>query len=583
MRFRTIGAAIAAATTLVAAAGGVALADDIANQLDTSIDATAEIMSLNVGGAPKSTTMVVSPTNDDDGKNGCNLTGQTVLQVSVVSDAPTVATVSPSSLTFASCGDVKTVTVTPLTAGDATISLQETFNDSQGTFNLAPATFFARVTGSSNSAPSVDVTGVSPGASYAKGAVPAATCVVADAEDGPSSFPATLSAVTGPYASDGIGSQTASCSYTDAGGLTASGSATYSIEDVSAPVITYTLNPTAPDGLAGWYRSDVTLTWNVSEDESPGSLVKTGCVDQTIASDQVATTYACSATSAGGSTGPVVTDGIKRDATAPTVTYGSASGTAGANGWYVSPVTATFDVSDATSGVDASQLTASSVGEGSAVVVDSPTVTDHAGNTTPTGAASGTFKIDLTDPTATFDSTFDTAYYYGQVPAQPTCTVADAVSGPDTCVVTGYSTAVGPHTLVATGADKAGRTSTATMPYEVKAWTLKGFYQPVDMGTIVNTVKAGSTVPLKFEVFAGNTELTSTSTVKSFSVKGVACNSGTADDVELVTTGGTSLRYDATAGQFIQNWQTPKTAGACYQVTMTTQDGSSLSALFKLK
>ncbi len=119
--------------------------------------------------------------------------------------------------------------------------------------------------------------------------------------------------------------------------------------------------------------------------------------------------------------------------------------------------------------------------------------------------------------------------------------------------------------------------------FTITAWTLNGFYQPVDMGSVVNTVKAGSTVPLKFEVFAGSTKLTSTSTVKSFAVKGITCNGGTADDVELVTTGGTSLRYDTTAGQFVQNWQTPKTAGSCYQVTMTTQDGSSLSANFKLK
>jgi hypothetical protein len=37
------------------------------------------------------------------------------------------------------------------------------------------------------------------------------------------------------------------------------------------------------------------------------------------------------------------------------------------------------------------------------------------------------------------------------------------------------------------------------------------------------------------------------------------------------------------AGQFIQNWQTPKKAGACYTVTTTTMDGSKLSAWFILK
>jgi hypothetical protein len=119
---------------------------------------------------------------------------------------------------------------------------------------------------------------------------------------------------------------------------------------------------------------------------------------------------------------------------------------------------------------------------------------------------------------------------------------------------------------------------------KIIAWTLKGFYQPVDMNGVYNVVKGGSTVPLKFEVFAGPAELTAITVVKSFVVTKVACEgNATFDDIELTTTGGTSLRYDTTAGQFIQNWQTPKTAGVCYRVTMTTQDNSSLIAFFKLK
>jgi hypothetical protein len=73
---------------------------------------------------------------------------------------------------------------------------------------------------------------------------------VTDAEDGNKSFAATLSAVTGTYASDGIGSQTASCSYTDGGRSTAEASKTYGIVDPSAPVITNGRHaghrPTAP-------------------------------------------------------------------------------------------------------------------------------------------------------------------------------------------------------------------------------------------------------------------------------------------------------------------------------------------------
>jgi hypothetical protein len=51
----------------------------------------------------------------------------------------------------------------------------------------------------------------------------------------------------------------------------------------------------------------------------------------------------------------------------------------------------------------------------------------------------------------------------------------------------------------------------------------------------------------------------------------------------VTSTGGTSLRYDTGDGRFIQNWKTPKTPGACYQVTMTTADSSALTALFTLR
>ena len=51
----------------------------------------------------------------------------------------------------------------------------------------------------------------------------------------------------------------------------------------------------------------------------------------------------------------------------------------------------------------------------------------------------------------------------------------------------------------------------------------------------------------------------------------------------MTTTGGTSLRYDAAAAQFIFNWQTPKQAATCWRVDVTFTDGTAKSASFKLK
>ena len=53
--------------------------------------------------------------------------------------------------------------------------------------------------------------------------------------------------------------------------------------------------------------------------------------------------------------------------------------------------------------------------------------------------------------------------------------------------------------------------------------------------------------------------------------------------IELTTTGGTSLRYDSTAAQFVFNWQTPKQAATCWRVDVTFTDDTTKSASFKLK
>src|SRR5215213_2068884 len=62
--------------------------------------------------------------------------------------------------------------------------------------------------------------------------------------------------------------------------------------DTTPPDISYVLNPATPNGTNGWYKSNVSLTWNVTDPES--SVTKTGCNDQNITTDQVATTYSCS-------------------------------------------------------------------------------------------------------------------------------------------------------------------------------------------------------------------------------------------------------------------------------------------------
>jgi hypothetical protein len=668
-RLRTVRRALALSAVAVLTIGGTAVADDVSNDLDTSVDATAEVMALNVGGAAGTTKLYLVNRNGD-GKQGCNLTGNdTSLGVAVSSSNPDVATASISNASFDNCGDERIVTVHAVAQGTTTVTVGQESNTTGGTYDFTPATFTVNVSAAApaNTAPQVSVTGVTPGASYDKGSVPDATCSVTDAEDGPSSFPATLSDT---FDADGLGAQTASCSYTDAGELIASASVTYLVVDPSAPTIGYTVDPTDPDGLDGWYRNSVTLTWHVTEPESAGSLQKTGCEDQLITADQAATTYTCAATSSGGSTGPVSVT-LKRDGNGPLVAYDASQTSApdGDNGWYVSPVTATFTATDGFSGVSgASTKTATSSGDGSNVVVPSPGFADNAGNTTAAGAAdSEGFKIDtvapsidpavlsgtmgdngwyVTDVDASFTAQDETSgvagtnprtvssggtqgtvtlsspafsdvagndtaagakstqvkidtvdpsvgldggpadgqsYYFGSVPSAPTCEASDATSGVSgACAVSGYATGVGTHTVTATAKDNAGNSTTVSRTYTVLAWDAKGFYQPVDMNGVLNKVKGGSTVPLKFELFAGSTEITDTAAISTFKYSPITCSAtAPVDTIELLSSGGTTLRYDATGGQFIQNWKVPTTLG-CYSVTLTANDGTALNARFQV-
>jgi hypothetical protein len=564
---------------LVLAVPAIALADQVANNLDSSVDTTAENMALNEGGSTKTTTIYVNPANGD-GKQGCNLQGSSIT-VSLTSSDTSVATVSHSSITLNGCNTTsgQTVTVTPVKAGKATITASGPALINGGSLSYGEATFDVTVAPPPNTAPSVQVTGVVDKSQYEFGSVPKAECSVVDAEDGNKTFDATLSPISGPLASYGLGNQTASCSYKDAGGLEASAAATYEIVDTTAPELKLPANiteeATGPNGAA--------VSFNATAKDAVDSNVAVICAPVSGSTFAVGTTTVdCSATDAAGNKATGSFTVTVQDTTAPELKL-PANITEEATGPNGNVVNYNATASDL---VDGNVAVTCDPASGSTFPIANTTVdcsaTDGSGN-----KATGSFTVTVQDTIAPSDIQFvgninnGDSFFFGSVPAQPTCTATDGGSGFDTCVVSGYDTAVGKHTLTATAKDKAGNTATKSISYEVLAWTTKGFYQPVDMNGVFNTVKGGSTVPLKFELFAGS-ELTDTSAIKSLQATKVNCTTGTEDAVEVTATGGTSLRYDSTGGQFIYNWKTPTGAG-CYKVTVTANDGSTISALFKTK
>lgn len=92
--------------------------------------------------------------------------------------------------------------------------------------------------------------------------------------------------------------------------------------DLTPPVIVPTVTGTL--GNNGWYRSDVGVTWSVTDAES-GIASSTGCGAQTLTADAASVTYTCSATN-GVSLSASQSVTVKRDATPPVVSFAGNAG-----------------------------------------------------------------------------------------------------------------------------------------------------------------------------------------------------------------------------------------------------------------
>jgi hypothetical protein len=567
----TTAAALTASGML--ALGGIAHADTLQDTIADTGTGVTLVAGSGVSGSAAIRLIGNNAAGDPD--PGCNIdTGESPLKLDIVT--PAGVTANPDPLSITSCGTDFPVTFTASSgavSGHVTVTV---LSGPAGGGSYVNQVDIPITVTPPNTKPSVAVQGVTDGASYVIGHVPVATCDATDAEDGLHSFPAVL---TGSL-TDGLGSQTATCDYTDLGGLKAdTKSATYSI--VPPPNTKPSVAVQGVTDGASYEIGNVPDATCAVTDAEDGNSTKAPTVTGTLSHGLGSQTATCDYTDQGGLAADTASVSYRVvDTGNPTISHSLSPSSPNANGWYKADVTVKFTCDDSGSGVQSCEAD-TRLGEGADQSVTG-TATDWAGNSA-TDTVSG-INIDLTAPTVGFKGGPASTYYYGSDPAAPTCEASDALSDVASCEITGGGTAIGAHSYIATATDNAGNTSTATLNYEVLPWSLKGFYSPVDMNGVWNTVKGGSTVPLKFEAFAGS-ELTSTSAVKSFTQKQIGCpgTSALTDAIEITSTGGTSLRYDSTAGQFIQNWATPKKPGTCWNVTMTTQDGSTANANFMLK
>jgi hypothetical protein len=350
--------------------------------------------------------------------------------------------------------------------------------------------------------------------------------------------------------------------------------------DNIAPTVTHTVTPKA--NAADWNNSNVTVHFDAT-DTDPGSGVVTGSItpDQVISNETSATGLVVngSAQDTAGNTG---TDSatIKLDKTAPSISGSIVSGTLGANGWYVGPVTVHFTCSDTLSGVATcpDDVTVTTNGANQSVT---RSATDYAGNTG-SATVSG-INIDNENPTITDVNVAGGFYTLGAAPAA-TCTATDSFSGVASCTVTvsgGSSNAVGSFSYTATATDKAGNTTTQSGTYKV-VYRFDGFLQPINdtahqVGTSISVFKAGSTVPVKFQLKNAAGTLVQAATAPSWltPVKGSAM-SMPVDESAYTASGdsGSTYRYDSTAAQYIYNWKTG-TGGNFWRIGVKLDDGQT--------
>jgi uncharacterized repeat protein (TIGR01451 family) len=223
------------------------------------------------------------------------------------------------------------------------------------------------------------------------------------------------------------------------------------------------------------------------------------------------------------------------------------------------------------------------------VITRTYTATDAAGNSV--NAVQTITVIDNTPPTISCPANV-TAYLPLNSTAVSMVVNYPGASASDNCggsVGVAYSQnsgtvfPVGSTTITATATDNHGNTASCQFTVTV-LYDFTGFFAPVDNLPVVNSMKAGQAVPVKFSL-SGNKGLNIFAAGSPSSVQ-INCVNGdpVAPVEETVTAGSSSLSYTAGSDQYIYVWKTDSAwKNTCRQLNITLNDGSTYSAKFTFK
>jgi hypothetical protein len=354
--------------------------------------------------------------------------------------------------------------------------------------------------------------------------------------------------------------------------------------DKTPPSIEAVASP--PPNAFGWNNSDVTVSYTASDALSgvaellPGGSVPVtteGAAQEIIgtASDRADNHSAAAAL-------------VSLDKTAPELT-GAPDRAPDSNGWYNQPLTVTWSCTDALSGVQSFITLSNYSGPDSAGASVSGDCFDLALNNTI--AAMG-FQFDATSPEIDVTTPPDGASYLLNAAVTSAYACTDNLSGVASCigpVASGDAVdtaTVNAKQFTVDAADVAGNHAGATHVYSVH-YEFSGFRSPVGGTPAVNVAKAGRTIPIKYQLRDANgVSISDLGSFVSLQSAPIACGAGAPSGIvgeNATASGGTVLRYDGTAGQFVYNWDTSRSWTGCRALQLTLNDGTKHLAVFQFK
>jgi hypothetical protein len=175
----------------------------------------------------------------------------------------------------------------------------------------------------------------------------------------------------------------------------------------------------------------------------------------------------------------------------------------------------------------------------------------------------------------------------GSTVTYDTPTASDNCGGNPTVVCappSGNAFPIGSTTVNCTATDSCGNINSCNFTVSVN-YNFNGFFQPVDNYPEPNAVKAGQSVPLKFQLTCGISFISDINAVTSIQSANVPCMGGDpGDPIPADDSGASGLHYDYVANQFIYSWKTQKGwANTCRVFILTLGDGTQHLAYFKFK